>query len=175
MDADVSGRDRHAADRAAGLRDRLIADRDRIENDGLSRAAEYLFASRYGQGHQVQDRRPSTCDLRLARTVKGRDVGPHLDVKWSPHEGAPLTRWASDLDIDNAGRPPILTHVCTAYVLVVGGRGAMRIVGWTWGHVLTRTWNASLPRPAWSVAQSQLRPNVDLMVAALFGWEAQVA
>lgn len=167
----TSGAARYKNNRKRGIKDRLVAATDPVENDRLSHAAELAFAARYGEEGQVQVERPSPCDLVVEhlRPSKGKPskVVSHLDVKWSARLDAPLTRYAEDDDIARAGMAPHAAHICLVYVLIVGDD--MRIVGWAWGHDLVKHWNPRLPRPAWSMPQSLLRPNIDLMMAATFG------
>jgi hypothetical protein len=124
------------------------------ESDRLAALAEMVFATRYGLQGQIQHGY-KPCDIVIGKA--------HLDVKWTPHDDGHLILQ----DPKRLGRDR--RHVCTAYVLVVGPEGKMRIAGWQWGFLIVEKPYASwLDHPAWAEKQEDLRSNVDLLMAATF-------
>lgn len=140
--------------RAEGRVDRAIAlPLDPETNDELAEAAEHFVLDRYGFGHQVGDNGPGSCDWWT----------PHAcgDVKWTPRENGGLMTPVSRL----------ARHACTAYVLVVG-RSAFRIAGWTWGFLLRRSRISQLGHvPSHYIPQEELRDprGVGVLMAATYG------
>jgi len=123
------------------------------EADRLAALAETVFATRYGLEAQIQhEYKP--CDIVVGET--------HLDVKWTPLDTGHLILQ----DPKRLGRDR--RHVCTAYVLVVGGEGHMRIAGWQLGRaIVAKPYAAWLSHPAWSEKQADLHQDTDAFMSRL--------
>jgi hypothetical protein len=145
----IDGGARFRNDRARGIVDRAVRPRT-AQDDVLSTAAEAWFGRLYGLESQVRTDRPRPCNFVVGKA--------HLGVSHTRHDNGGLLRYAGGND-----------HWCLAYVLVTGEEGWFRMAGWTWGHLLRASWNAALPRPAFYLPQEDLRPSVDVLMAATFG------
>jgi hypothetical protein len=151
------GHRRQAVGSAMRIAQDTIIDRTRprAEIHELGALAEWYVARRYGQERQVKAEGPYDCDLASG-------AGAHLDVKHTAHDNGKLIRYRD---------PHKAEHWCLAYVLVVGARPeAFRVAGWAWGWALRKSWDETLPTPAWALPQSALRPHLDPLMAATFGW-----
>lgn len=153
----MTGAQRYARDRAMGIQDRAVRlPMDPVANDEMAAAAESWFAAMFGLEAQVQHSRPTPCDLVAKVPGYARAC---IDIKWTPRPDGGLMLY------DKGTRQ----HFCVAYVLVVGPQqSAFALGGWAWGFVLRTHTRSDLPRPAYYLAREDLRPHVDILMAASF-------
>jgi hypothetical protein len=138
---------RYTRNRARGIKDQAIAlPLEPKANDRMAAAAEHFIADRYGLPRTKNDRPDKGHDFKLGpRTT--------LDVKWSPR-------------LDAALLVPLKKVRATVYVLVVGDKPSeFRLAGFAWSGKVRASLGDKGHGPTHVVPQSELHPNVDLLMA----------
>lgn len=154
---------RYARDRDLGIEDQAVrlpyADPELA--DDMATDAERWLLGLYGVADQVREDEPTPCDY-VSRNRYGKRV--HLDIKSTPYTGDSV-RLIRHRDARKR------THWCTAYVLVTGKPGSWKVIGWTWGFILRKHWDTTLPKAAWAMKREDLKSpeSFDIFMAASFG------